>query len=151
MIDPRPFSVQPSRYFWAIASFTTSSVKIGTYRLMMEKNEASMTPPSSSCFIWLIQPNNSYWLDKNTGVSGTFHDFITLAPVLGAASNINLHRQRQPYANTVAHQSGVILPLCAQSAMTTSALRKNYFEFIVASNDRGEGVSISMMGSRSSR
>jgi alpha-glucosidase len=67
----------------------------------------------------------------------TFYDFATLAPVQGAGSNINLGNVN--FTQIPLHiKSGVVLPLRAQSAMTTKALRKNDFEFIVASNDHGE-------------
>ena len=67
----------------------------------------------------------------------TFYDFATLAPVPGAGSNINLGNVN--FTQIPLHiKSGVVLPLRAQSAMTMKALRKNDFEFIVASNDHGE-------------
>jgi len=67
----------------------------------------------------------------------TFYDFATLAPVQGSASNINLSNVN--FTRIPLHiKSGVVLPLRAQSAMTTKALRKNDFEFIVAPNVHGE-------------
>ena len=67
----------------------------------------------------------------------TFYDFATLAPVQGSASNINLSNVN--FTQIPLHiKSGVVLPLRAQSAMTTKALRKNDFEFIVAPNTHGE-------------
>jgi alpha-glucosidase len=67
----------------------------------------------------------------------TFYEFSTSAPVQGAASNINLGNVN--FTQIPLHiKSGVVLPLRAQSAMTTKALRKNNFEFIVAPNDHGE-------------
>ena len=67
----------------------------------------------------------------------TFYEFATLAPIQGAGSNINLDNVN--FTQIPLHiKSGVVLPLRAQSAMTTKALRKNDFEFIVASNNHGE-------------
>ncbi|KIM49885.1 glycoside hydrolase family 31 protein [Hebeloma cylindrosporum] len=67
----------------------------------------------------------------------TFYDFATLAPIQGTASNINLGNVN--FTQIPLHiKSGVVLPLRAQSAMTTKALRKNDFEFIVAPNNDGE-------------
>ena len=67
----------------------------------------------------------------------TFYDFATLAPVQGAASNINIGNVN--FTQIPLHiKSGVVLPLRAQSAMTTKALRRNDFEFIVAPSDHGE-------------
>ena len=67
----------------------------------------------------------------------TFYDFATLTPVQGSGSNINL--SNVDFTQIPLHiKDGVVLPLRAQSAMTTKALRKNDFEFIVAPNVHGE-------------
>jgi alpha-glucosidase len=67
----------------------------------------------------------------------TFYDFATLAPVQSAGSTITLGNVN--FTQIPLHiKGGVVLPLRAQSAMTTKALRKKDFEFVVAPNARGE-------------
>ncbi|KAF8957752.1 glycoside hydrolase family 31 protein [Flammula alnicola] len=66
-----------------------------------------------------------------------FYDFASLAPVLGTGSNITLHNVN--FTQIPLHiKGGVVLPLRAESAMTTTALRRNDFEFVVAPDMRGE-------------
>ncbi|KAF8814168.1 hypothetical protein BYT27DRAFT_7130231 [Phlegmacium glaucopus] len=66
-----------------------------------------------------------------------FYDFDTFSPVGGAGSFITL--SDVPFTKIPLHiKGGAILPLRAQSAMTTTALRKNDFEFIVAPDTQGE-------------
>ena len=80
--------------------------------------------------------------DNATSVSiylpqDVFYDFDTLSPVQGTGSFINLNDV--PFTRIPVHiKGGAILPLRAQSAMTTAALRKNDFEFIVAPSTQGE-------------
>ena len=66
-----------------------------------------------------------------------FYDFDTLSPVGGAGSFVML--SDIPFTKIPLHiKGGTILPLRAQSAMTTTALRKKDFEFIVAPDIQGE-------------
>lgn len=60
-----------------------------------------------------------------------FYDFSTLAPVQGTGSLVTLNNV--PFTEIPLHiRGGSILPLRAQSAMTTKELRKRDFEFVVA-------------------
>ncbi|KDQ34176.1 glycoside hydrolase family 31 protein [Pleurotus ostreatus PC15] len=60
-----------------------------------------------------------------------FYDFHTLAPVQGEGSTITL--DDIPYTQIPLHiKGGTVLPLRARSAMTTTALRREDFEFVVA-------------------
>ena len=66
-----------------------------------------------------------------------FYDFDTLSVVEGAGSFVTL--SDIPFTKIPLHiKGGAILPLRAQSAMTTTALRKKDFEFIVAPDIQGE-------------
>ena len=66
-----------------------------------------------------------------------FYEFDTFAAVKGAGSSITLNDV--PFTRIPLHiKGGSILPLRAQSAMTTTALRKKDFEFIVAPDIHGE-------------
>lgn len=66
-----------------------------------------------------------------------FYDFDTLCAVEGAGSLVTL--SDIPFTKIPLHiKGGAILPLRAQSAMTTTALRKKDFEFIVAPDTQGE-------------
>ena len=66
-----------------------------------------------------------------------FYEFDTLSAVEGAGSFITL--SGIPFTKIPLHiRGGAILPLRAQSAMTTTALRKKDFEFIVAPDTQGE-------------
>ncbi|KAF4604392.1 hypothetical protein EYR40_001570 [Pleurotus pulmonarius] len=71
----------------------------------------------------------------------TFYDFHTLAPVQGQGSTITL--DDIPYTQIPLHiKGGVVLPLRVRSAMTTTALRKEDFELVVAigGDGRAEGT-----------
>lgn len=80
--------------------------------------------------------------DNATSVSiylpqDVFYDFDTLSAVGGAGSFITL--SDIPFTKIPLYiKGGAILPLRAQSAMTTTALRKKDFEFIVAPDIQGE-------------
>lgn len=66
-----------------------------------------------------------------------FYDFDTLSPVHGAGSFITLGDVS--FTTIPLHiKGGAVLPLRAQSGMTTTAVRKNDFEFIVAPDIQGE-------------
>lgn len=66
-----------------------------------------------------------------------FYDFDTLSALEGAGSFVTL--SDVPFTKIPLHiKGGAILPLRAQSAMTTTALRKKDFEFIVAPDTLGE-------------
>ena len=66
-----------------------------------------------------------------------FYDFHTLSAVGGAGSFITLSDIK--FTKIPLHiKGGAILPLRAQSAMTTTALRKKDFEFIVAPDAQRE-------------
>ncbi|KAF8162646.1 alpha-glucosidase [Crassisporium funariophilum] len=66
-----------------------------------------------------------------------FYDFTTLGPVQGSGAAVTLNDI--PFTRIPLHiKGGSILPLRAQSAMTTTILRKTDFEFVVAPNTRGE-------------
>ena len=68
-----------------------------------------------------------------------FYDFDTLSVVEGTGSFVTL--SDIPFTKIPLHiKGGAILPLRAQSAMTTTALRKKDFEFIVAPDIRGEAT-----------
>lgn len=59
-----------------------------------------------------------------------FYDFHTLAPVRGNASHVELEVNLTSIPVHI--RGGAILPLRAQSAMTTTELRKQDFEIVVA-------------------
>ena len=66
-----------------------------------------------------------------------FYDFDTFSTVKGAGSFIML--SDVPFTKIPLYiKGGAILPLRAQSAMTTTALRKKDFEFIVAPDKHGD-------------
>ena len=66
-----------------------------------------------------------------------FYDFDTLSAVQGTGSFITL--SDVPFTKIPIHiKGGTVLPLRAQSAMTTTALRKKDFEFVVAPDSKGE-------------
>ena len=66
-----------------------------------------------------------------------FYDFKTLAPVQGTGTFVTL--TNVALTQVPLHiKGGSVLPLRAKSAMTTTALRKNDFEIIVAPNASGE-------------
>ena len=66
-----------------------------------------------------------------------FYEFDTLSAVKGTGSSVTL--SDVPFTKIPLHiKGGAILPLRAQSAMTTTALRKKDFEFIVAPDVHGE-------------
>ena len=66
-----------------------------------------------------------------------FYDFDTLSPVQGNGSVITL--SDVPFTTIPLHiKGGAVLPLRAQSAMTTTALRQNNFELIVAPDIYGQ-------------
>ncbi|KAJ8522623.1 hypothetical protein ONZ45_g829 [Pleurotus djamor] len=66
----------------------------------------------------------------------TFYDFHTLAPVQGNASSITL--SDVSFTDIPLHiKGGVVLPLRTKSAMTTTDVRKQDFEFIVAPGSDG--------------
>jgi len=66
-----------------------------------------------------------------------FYDFKTLAPVQGTGTLVTL--TSVDLTQIPLHiKGGSVLPLRAKSAMTTTALRKNDFEIIVAPNASGE-------------
>ena len=68
-----------------------------------------------------------------------FYEFDTLSPVQGTGSFITLNDV--PFTKIPLHiKGGAVLPLRAQSAMTTTALRTNGFEFIVAPDTQGEAL-----------
>ncbi|KAG5640772.1 hypothetical protein DXG03_007241 [Asterophora parasitica] len=65
-----------------------------------------------------------------------FYDFKTLAPVKGLGAPVTLNNV--PFTDIPLHiKGGAVLPLRAQSALTTTALRKRDFEFIVAPGTDG--------------
>ena len=69
--------------------------------------------------------------------SGVWYDFASLKPVSGAGSTIT-------YSNVtdadipILVQGGSIIPLRVKSAMTTTALRTQNFELLVAPNENGK-------------
>ncbi|KAF5359365.1 hypothetical protein D9756_003598 [Leucocoprinus leucothites] len=66
----------------------------------------------------------------------TFYDFATLAPVKGTGSTVTLDNVN--FTTIPLHiKGGVVLPLRVESAATTTALRKQDFEFIVAPGQDG--------------
>ena len=66
-----------------------------------------------------------------------FYDFKTLAPVRGTGTFVTL--TNVTLTQIPLHiKGGSVLPLRVKSAMTTTALRKNDFEIIVAPNASGE-------------
>lgn len=79
--------------------------------------------------------------DDSTSVSiylpkDIFYDFTTLAPVQGAGASITLPNVN--FTTIPVHiKGGAVLPLRAQSAMTTTELRKQDFEFVVAPDTKG--------------
>ena len=79
--------------------------------------------------------------DDSTSVSiylpkDVFYDFTTLAPVQGAGASITLPNVN--FTTIPVHiKGGAVLPLRAQSAMTTTELRKQDFEFVVAPDTTG--------------
>jgi alpha-glucosidase len=65
----------------------------------------------------------------------TFYDFYTGARVEGPGANLTLHAG---FAEIPLHvRGGAVLPLRAEGAMTTAALRKVDFELLVAPDARG--------------
>jgi alpha-glucosidase len=74
--------------------------------------------------------------DEATSVSiylpkDTFYDFKTLAPVQGNGAYVSL--DNVPFTEIPLHiRGGVVLPLRAESAMTTTQVRKEDFELVVA-------------------
>ncbi|KAF8061837.1 alpha-glucosidase [Lyophyllum atratum] len=81
----------------------------------------------------------------------TFYDFTTLAPVKGTGAPVTL--SNVSFTQIPLHiRGGAVLPLRAQSAMTTTELRTRDFEFVVAPGADGtasgnlyidDGISIS--------
>ncbi|OCH84572.1 alpha-glucosidase [Obba rivulosa] len=67
----------------------------------------------------------------------TFYDFNTLAPIQGTGSIVDLDNVNLT-SIPVHIRSGVVLPLRASGAMTTTQLRKTDFEIVVAPNKDGE-------------
>ncbi|PCH38495.1 glycoside hydrolase family 31 protein [Wolfiporia cocos MD-104 SS10] len=67
----------------------------------------------------------------------TFYDFATLAPIQGNASYVEIENVDLT-SIPVYIRSGAVLPLRVQGAMTTTALREQNFEFIIAPNSSGE-------------
>lgn len=66
-----------------------------------------------------------------------FYDFNTLAPVQGHGATVTL--TNVSFTEIPLHiKGGSILPLRANSAMTTSSLRENDFEFVVAPGSDGK-------------
>jgi len=69
----------------------------------------------------------------------TFYDFRTLAKVEGTGSTVTLNNV--DFTQIPLHiKGGVVLPLRVQSTMTTAALRKQDFEFIVAPGADGKAT-----------
>ncbi|KAG6808712.1 hypothetical protein H0H92_003164, partial [Tricholoma furcatifolium] len=65
-----------------------------------------------------------------------FYDFVTLAPVKGTGSMVTL--DNVPFTEIPLHiRGGVVLPLRAQSTMTTTELRQQAFELVVAPGTDG--------------
>ncbi|GLB35686.1 putative glycosyl hydrolase 31 family protein [Lyophyllum shimeji] len=65
-----------------------------------------------------------------------FYDFATLAPVRGTGGPVTLNNVS--FTEIPLHiRGGAVLPLRAQSAMTTTELRKRDFEFVVAPGTDG--------------
>ena len=68
-----------------------------------------------------------------------FYDFDTLSAVDEGAQGSFVTLSDVPFTKIPLHiKGGAVLPLRAQSAMTTTALRKKDFEFIVAPDIQGE-------------
>ncbi|KAF8528914.1 glycoside hydrolase family 31 protein [Hysterangium stoloniferum] len=66
----------------------------------------------------------------------TYYDFVSLAPVQGQGRNISLTNVN--FTTIPVHiRSGVVLPLRVESAMTTTQLRDNDYELIIAPNSGG--------------
>ena len=82
--------------------------------------------------------------DEATSVSiylpkDTFYDFKTLAPVQGQGTYVSL--DNVPFTEIPLHiRGGVVLPLRAQSAMTTTEVRKQDFELVVAPGVDGKAT-----------
>ena len=80
--------------------------------------------------------------DEATSVSiylprDTFYDFKTLAPVQGQGTYISL--DNVPFTEIPLHiRGGVVLPLRAQSALTTTEVRKQHFKLVVAPGGDGK-------------
>ncbi|KAJ7778724.1 alpha-glucosidase [Mycena maculata] len=65
-----------------------------------------------------------------------FYDFLTLAPVQGTGAHVLL--KNVLYTEIPVHiKGGAVLPLRAQSTMTTTELRQTDFEFVVAPGTDG--------------
>ncbi|KAJ7118925.1 alpha-glucosidase [Mycena epipterygia] len=65
-----------------------------------------------------------------------FYDFLTLAPVQGTGSHVQLNNVSFTEI-PVYIKGGAVLPLRAQSTMTTTELRETDFEFVVAPGTDG--------------
>ena len=82
--------------------------------------------------------------DEATSVSiylpkDIFYDFKTLAPVQGQGTYVSL--DNVPFTEIPLHiRGGVVLPLRAQSAMTTTEVRKQDFELVVAPGGDGKAT-----------
>ncbi|KAH9483447.1 putative alpha/beta-glucosidase agdC [Psilocybe cubensis] len=65
----------------------------------------------------------------------TFYDFLTLAPIQGTGASVTL--QNINFTTIPVYiRSGTVLPLRVASTMTTTELRKQDFEFVVAPDAR---------------
>ena len=82
--------------------------------------------------------------DEATSVSiylpkDTFYDFKTLVPVQGQGTYVSL--DNVPFTEIPLHiRGGVVLPLRAQSAMTTTEVRKQHFKLVVAPGVDGKAT-----------
>ncbi|KZT11187.1 glycoside hydrolase family 31 protein [Laetiporus sulphureus 93-53] len=66
-----------------------------------------------------------------------FYDFLTYEPVQGNASYVEVHNVNLT-SISIHIRGGAVLPLRAQGAMTTTALRKENFDLVVAPGFNGE-------------
>lgn len=68
-----------------------------------------------------------------------FYDFLTGTPVRGQGKNVTL--DDVPYTSIPLHiRGGAVLPLRIESGMTTTDVRKNDFEFVVAPGLNGKAT-----------
>ena len=67
----------------------------------------------------------------------TFYDFNTMAPVQGQGANVTLHNIG--FTHIPLHiKGGTVLPLRQNSTMSTTELRKQDYQFVVAPSTNGE-------------
>ena len=94
--------------------------------------------------LWGLELVSPVTRDEATSISiylpkDTFYDFKTLAPVQGQGTYISL--DSVPFTEIPLHiRGGVVLPLRAQSAMTTTEVRKQDFELVVAPGGDGKAT-----------